>query len=737
MLSLRDSFSADSHTESQDQMQSTDIQVGINGRESHKEYLKALYCKFFPESQASSMIIRPDELQDIIRKSKLVLIQGIQGSGKTTTSVYICQQWASGDFFADFEFVILVQLQDPLVQRATRLADIIPSQNDLAAESLAAEIEANKGQGILWIFDGWNDLPADVRENGNLNALITASQSWCGPLGKSAIIVTSRPLSAKDSFIDNIHCQLRLDFSSKQMEKHIKESLGRDHTIANELVEKVQCVSALEDLHLTPLTAHLLANMFKHCHHLFPAITTYDLFLKVILVCMSDQSELIECSSLEDIPENLKDPLQMICKLAYSSLIKERNIFSLPQDFKTLGLLQSAKCFTRPQVNTVVHKFVHPTIQHILAARCIALQQPIEQATILKQLFSQAQESSQLSLLLYHYATMTKLKVSPVKAAIKELALSCLPKSKNDSEEESASLNFKDSEQKKCLLKLICSLHHAQDPLLCQFVASTLKYDFDLSHLRLSLSNIDSVIFFMESISTKDRLRLKLTGCSLDRKMCENLLTKLCETPSSTKMDLSLSLQINLGISSLVRLIEGQIVDSTYFADQIAPPIARCLREGNFLQQLNISLNGLSPNGARLLSNGLIHNTSLQMLDLNYCSAGDKGVQYIFQALEKNQTLLSLEMQGCRITDVGVRCIARTLRANKALGSLDISVNVGITAEGLSAVTVCLHSLENTTLQEIIFPMHLKEEVNSASSSINEIRAAKNLTNVSIEGKFL
>jgi hypothetical protein len=732
MLSLSDSFQ---RSESLDQLQPTDTQIGIlNGRENHKEYLKALYRKLFPESQASGIIIRPDNLQDIVRKSKLVLIQGIQGSGKTTTSVYICQQWASGDLFADFEFVMLVQLQDPSVQLATRLADIIPSQNDSVAESLAAEIEANKGQGILWIFDGWNDLPAHIREDGNLNALITASQSWSGPLARSAIIVTSRPLSAKDSLIDNIHCQLKLDFSSQQMEKHIVENLSKDHTITKEMMEKIiQCISTLASTDMTPLTANLLANMFKHYRHLPSAITTYyDLFLKVILVCIYDESE---SNSLEDIPENLKDPLKRICELAYSSLMKGRGTFSLPQDFKSLGLLQSTKYFTRPLVNTVVHKFVHPTVQHILAARCIALQPPIEQAIIVKQLFSQDQGSS---LLLYYYATMTKFNLSPVKAAIKELALSCSPKPKKASEEKSVSVKSMESEKEKkeCLLKLICSLHHAQDPLLCQFVASTLKYDFDFSHVRLSPSNVDSIIFFMESISTNDRLSLKLAGCSLDRKMCENLLTKLCENPSSTKLDLNLCSQIRLDIFSLAKLVEGQIVDSTYFADQIGPPIARCLKEGNFLQQLNISVNGLSPNGARLLANGLIHNTSLLMLDLNYCSVGDRGVQYIFQALEKNQALLSLDMQGCRITDVGVRHITHALRANKALCSLDISINSGITVQGLSAVTVCLRSLENTTLQEVYFPLHLKEDIISASSSINEIRAAKNLTSVSFEGKF-
>ena len=737
MLSLSDSFCTELNMELLQPVPAATYPVGINGRENHEEYLKALYRNFSPisqDSQAFKMMItcgdseiKPRDLPDIVMKSKIVLIQAIQGSGKTTFSMHICQQWASGALYSDFEFVMLIQLQDPSIQKAIKLADIIPSQSDAAAELLTVEIEAIKGQGMLWIFDGWNDLPPDVQKNSYLQVLITASQGQCGPLARSAIIVTSQPLSAEDSLIDNIHFQLKLNFNSQQMETHILESLARDRIVSDEIVEKVHSASALADIHPTPLTANLLANMFKHCQYLVPATTTYNIFLKMILLCISD--ELIECNSFEDIPENIKEPLNVICELAYSSLMRGRSTFALPENFETLGLLQSTKCFTRPQKNTVIHRFMHHTVQHVLAARCIALQTPSDQAMVMKRLFDETR--SQLTPVLQYYASMTKFKPPTIKAAIKELALACLPKS--DDKEKSTDKEA----NKNRLLTLICSLHHAQDPLICQLVASTLKYDLNLSNLHLSLSNLDSVIFFVQSISTKDEFKLSLHSCSLDRRKCEKLLTKLCETLSTTKVDLNLSFQIDLNFTSLFSLINGQIVDSTYFADQIAPSIVKCLKENNFLQSLNISVNGLSTSGARLLSTGLIQNTSLLSLDLNYCSVGDKGVQFISQALQQNQTLLSLSMQGCRITDVGVMHIARALRANRALGHLDISINNKITIEGLSAVAACLCSLENTTLQEIIFPLHLEVEATSACSSINEIREAKNLAKVSLEGKLI
>jgi hypothetical protein len=63
-------------------------------------------------------------------------------------------------------FIILVQLRDrdPAVQSAQSIADLIPCPDTELAQEVASAIKANLGRGILWILDGWDELPSYLRE---------------------------------------------------------------------------------------------------------------------------------------------------------------------------------------------------------------------------------------------------------------------------------------------------------------------------------------------------------------------------------------------------------------------------------------------------------------------------------------------------------------------------------------------------------------------------------------------
>ena len=66
----------------------------------------------------------PIQLQDIFKETerrrqatresegqrKVILLEGAPGCGKSTLSVYICQQWEKGQLFNQFQLVILIQL---------------------------------------------------------------------------------------------------------------------------------------------------------------------------------------------------------------------------------------------------------------------------------------------------------------------------------------------------------------------------------------------------------------------------------------------------------------------------------------------------------------------------------------------------------------------------------------------------------------------------------------------------
>ena len=135
----------------------------------------------------------PVKLEDIFRNTlhggEIILIEGAPGSGKSTLTVHICQRWGKGELFQQFTVVFLVQLRDPAVQRAQTIADLLPVED---TEEIAAELVATNGRGVLWVLDGWDELPPHLQQDSIFHQLIKRMLSEC------SVIVTSRPISSGD-----------------------------------------------------------------------------------------------------------------------------------------------------------------------------------------------------------------------------------------------------------------------------------------------------------------------------------------------------------------------------------------------------------------------------------------------------------------------------------------------------------------------------------------------------------
>ena len=132
--------------------------------------------------------------ENIEGERKVILIDGAPGSGKSTLTVHICQRWSRGELFQEFTIVILVQLRDPAVQSAKSIANLIPCPDIESAQEVASAIKANLGRGILWVMDGWDELPSHLRKRSLLRDMITPSLH--SPITHSSVIITSRPISS-------------------------------------------------------------------------------------------------------------------------------------------------------------------------------------------------------------------------------------------------------------------------------------------------------------------------------------------------------------------------------------------------------------------------------------------------------------------------------------------------------------------------------------------------------------
>ena len=112
-------------------------------------------------------------------------MQGAPGIGKSTLAWEICRKWEELSSMKKYSLVVLLRLREEEVQKITSVSQLFYFSDN---PSLADEVVRNQGSGILFILDGFDELPLKLQEISFLLELIQGRV-----LPESKILVTSRP----------------------------------------------------------------------------------------------------------------------------------------------------------------------------------------------------------------------------------------------------------------------------------------------------------------------------------------------------------------------------------------------------------------------------------------------------------------------------------------------------------------------------------------------------------------
>ena len=202
---------------------------------------------------------------------KVVLIEGIAGSGKTTLCWYIYTEWAAGRLFKDVKVLIQISFSDISIHSATKLAGLIPHPREDTREAVARAIADVRGKGVCFLLDVCDEAPRSFKESFLYKFMADTERKAMIPY--VSILLTSRP---------GLPHELVSCISRKVVIKGFK-SLGRfvENTFHANNEKKVQLLEALkikpelESLcHIIPLHAVILVHLFDHFEDNLPTTHT-------------------------------------------------------------------------------------------------------------------------------------------------------------------------------------------------------------------------------------------------------------------------------------------------------------------------------------------------------------------------------------------------------------------------------------------------------------------------------
>ena len=318
--------------------------------------------------------------------AQLILVEGAPGIGKSTFAWEACRRWGVGKILQQYKLMVLLRLRDERVQQAKTVADLFYFCHD--SERVIEEVENTHGAGVLLIFEGFDELPPDLRKKDSLFMQIIKGKSLCD----ATILVTSRhwasrPLLANDELHRPLsqHIEI-LGFTRKDIEDYLQCMTFDDPSLLQGLNEYLSCYPNITSMMYVPLNCAIVFEVYRESrseeHQLVPKTMTelYKSLVRTLLIRYlkghpEHRNKYTKLVSFSDLPDSVYEQLCEVARIAYEGICNdEQIIFSdLPDGFETLGLMQCVPELYVDQGAVVSYNFLHLNLQEFMAAFHVSL----------------------------------------------------------------------------------------------------------------------------------------------------------------------------------------------------------------------------------------------------------------------------------------------------------------------------------------------------------------------------
>ena len=293
---------------------------------------------------------------------RLVLVEGAPGIGKSTVAWELCKK-----SMKQYSLVVLLRLREVEVQNISSMSELFCQYESEDKKSLVEEVAKSQGRGILFVLDGFDELPKTLQEKSFLLDLIRGHV-----LPASTVLVTSRPSATAElhTSCSPKHIEI-LGFTQESVEAYASSVFSSE---PKKLTKFKAYISASENpsinsLMYVPLNAAIIVSIFNDCTSdaLLPHTLT-ELYTQLCLTILNRNLQINDrVDRFEDLPPDMYQQFLHISRVAFEGFKNEEVIFhTLPTNFVHFGFLDAvSELYGGGRVS---YNFLHLTLQEFFTA---------------------------------------------------------------------------------------------------------------------------------------------------------------------------------------------------------------------------------------------------------------------------------------------------------------------------------------------------------------------------------
>ena len=323
-------------------------------------------------------------------RPKCILVEGAPGVGKSTFAWKLCRKWGKGKLLQHYQLVVLLRLRDKSVRVASNISDLFRYHRHLIQQAAVEEIQDTGGQGVLLLFEGFDELPEELRTDDSVFLDIITRRE----LPEATVLITSRPWASEFLHMEckrhiSQHIEI-LGFTKADIQLYLESTTANDASLLVDLKKYISCYPHINSLMYIPLNSAIVVEVYRNSRKdktLVPKTMTelYSSLVRSLLLRylydhpVHGKKRRWRVRSFNDLPQDVYQQLCELGRIAYEGINNgQQVIFSdLPEDFETLGLMQCAPELYADEGAAVSYNFLHLTVQEYLAAFHLS-QQPVE-----------------------------------------------------------------------------------------------------------------------------------------------------------------------------------------------------------------------------------------------------------------------------------------------------------------------------------------------------------------------